>query len=365
LRGRDDGEKRERSVVTKAIWRRLREQILLHYFSRRQPKLLYLLVRVLPSADHIVGVTGKDGVRVSAPGDRDARRILGNGHEVGVAAGELSDASLLLKIEDLDAVLGGSAEPVLGGVEDELINLATSLEPVHALALLEVPDEDGALLAGSSAEGALRRNADGVKVASGTGEVELQLEVLTKAPDLDETIPAARDSDRGGRVGGEGNVGDPLGVALVLKGELALTEGVPELDETITAAGHDLTVVSREGDSKNILGVADEATGADAVGEIPQTEGVIPAARESVVAIVGQLDVLNKVAVAVEATLSMSVFLASAGQLPHHDSLVPRARDEQVRALASGSQGSDCSIMSADLCDKLESHLRVSVDSKV
>jgi len=319
--------------------------------------LITSLVLVLPSTDDVIGVTSKDGVRVSAPGNRDAARSLGSGLEVGVAAGELSNANLLLKIEDLDAILGSSADPVLGGVEDKLINFTASLKSVHALALLKVPDEDGTLLASSSAEGALRRNTDSVKVASSTSEVELQSEVLTKAPDLDETIPAARDSNRSGRVGGEGNIRDPLGVALVLKGELALTEGVPELDKTITAARHDLTVVRRESNGEDILGVTDEATSADAIVKIPQTEGVIPAARKSVVAIIRKLNILNKVAVAVETTLSMSVFLASAGQLPHHDSLVPRTRDEQVRALASGSQSRNCSVVSADLCDKLESHL--------
>jgi len=318
-----------------------------------------LLVRVLPSTDDVIGVTGKDGVGISAPGNGDTDGVLGDGHKVGIAASKLGDASLLLEVEDLDAVLGGSADPVLGGVENELINLTASLKLVHELALLEVIDEDGALLTGSGAEGTLGRNTDGAEVASGTSEVELQLEVLTKAPDLDKTIPAAGDSNRGGRVGGEGNIRDPLGVALVLKGELALTKSVPELDKTITAARHDLTVVSREGNSKNILGVTNKATSADTVGEIPKTKGVIPAARKSIVTIIGQFDVLNEVVVTVETTLSMSVFLAGAGQFPHHNSLVPRTRDEQVRALASGSQSSDCSIMSAELSDKLESHLRI------
>jgi len=330
------------------------ERLIIRYLWYHNQQLH--LLRVLPSTDDTVGVTGKDGVGIRAPGNRDAARLLSSSIKVRVLASKLSNANLLLKIEDLDAVLGGSAEPVLGGVEDELIDLAASLKTVHGLTFLKVPDEDGALLAGSSAEGALRGNTDGVKVASGTSKVELQLEV-TKAPDLDETIPAARNSNRGGRVRREGNVGSPLGVAVVLKGELALTEGVPQLDKTITAARHDLTVVRREGNSKNILGVADETTSADAVGEIPKTKGVIPAARESIVTIIGELNILNKVAVAVETTLSMSVFLASAGQLPHHDSLVPRTRDEQVRALASGSQSRNCSVVSADLCDKLESHL--------
>jgi len=320
---------------------------------------LCCLCTVLPNTDHLIGVTSKDGVRVSAPGNRDTSGLLGLSIEFGGLLGELGNAFLLLKIEDLDAVLGGSADPVLGGIEDELINLATSLELVHALALLKVPDEDGTLLASSSAEGALGRNTDSVEVASGVSEVVLQLEVLTKAPDLNKVIPAAGNSNRGGRVGGEGNIRDPLGVTLVLKGEFALTKSVPELDKTITTARHDLTVISRESNSKNILGVTDETTSAATAGQIPQTEGVIPAARKGVVTIVRKLDVLDKVAVAVETTLSVSVLLAGTSQFPHHDSLVPRTRDEQIRALASGGQGSDCSVVSADLCGKLECHLWV------
>jgi len=341
-----DGEKGE--LEKKGI----KAKVLMPFHCLKTP-----LCGVLPNTDHVVGVTGEDGVGISTPCDRDAARSLGLGLEVGVGAGEFSDADLLLKIEDLDAVLGGSAEPVLVGVEDELIHLGSSLEPVGALALLEVPDEDGALLASSSAEGALGGDTDGVEVASGTSKVELQLEVLTDAPDLDETIPAARDSNGGRRIGGEGNIRDPLGVTLLGEVELALTKSVPQLDNTITTARHDLTVISRESNSKNILGVANETAGADTVGEIPQTKGVIPAARKSIVAIVGKLHVLHKVAVAVETTLSMSVFLARAGQLPHHESLVPRTRDEQIRTLASGSQSSDCSVMSTDLGGKLESHL--------
>jgi len=332
---------------------------MLFFFSPFQSHKSVFLCSVLPNTDSLVGVTGKDGVRVSAPCNGDASRLLGVGLEVRSLLGELGDANLLLKIEDLDAVLGGGADPVLGGVEDELIHLAASLELIHALALLKIPDEDHAVLASSGAEGALRRHTDGVEVASGASEVVLQLEVLTKAPDLNEVIPAAGDSDRGGRIGREGNVRDPLSVAVLLKGELALTKSVPQLDKTITTARHDLTVVRREGNSKNILGVTDETAGAAAAGKIPQTKSVIPAARESVVAIVRQLHVLNKVAVAVEATLSMSVFLAGAGQLPDHKSLIPRTRDKQVRALASGGQCSDCSVVSRDLSGKLErSHLR-------
>jgi len=314
------------------------------------------LCNVLPDTNNLIAVTSKDGARISAPSNTETSRVLGHRLKVRSLLGELSNAALLLKIKDLDAVLGGGADPVLGWVEDKLIDLATSLELVHALALLKIPDEDGTLLASSSAERTLGGNTDGVKVASSTSEVELQLEVL-KAPDLDNVIPAARNSNGSSRVGGEGNIGSPLSVTVLLERELALTKSVPELDQTITTARHDLTVIGREGNSKNILGVTDETTSAATTGEIPKTESVIPAAGESIVTIVGQLHVLDKVAVAVETTLSMSILFASASQLPHHDSLIPRTRDKQVSTLASCGQGGDCSFVSTDLSGKLESHL--------
>lgn len=38
-----------------------------------------------------------------------------------------------------------------------------------------------------------------------------------------------------------------------LDGVLALGKGVPQLDGLVSAAGHDLTVVSREGNTQNVL----------------------------------------------------------------------------------------------------------------
>jgi len=318
---------------------------------------IYSLISIFPSADDTISVTGKDGVGISTPSSRDASRKLRSllTSLFRKRDNKLTDNFLLLKIEDLKTSLSSSAKPVLVGVEDELINFASSLELVHVLAFLKIPDEDGTFLASSSADGTLRRDGNSVKVASGTGEVVLQFEFLTKAPDLDKTIPAARDSNRVGSIRREGNIRNPL--AVTVEGVFAFTKGVPELDKTITTARHDLTVVSREGNTKNILSVTNEATSANTVGKIPETKGVIPAAGKSIVTIIGQLQVLNKVVVTIETTLSMSVFLAGASKFPDHNSPVPRTRDEQVSALASCSQGSDCSVMSADFCDKLKSHL--------
>ena len=71
----------------------------------------------------------------------------------------------------------------------------------------------------------------------------------------------ARDNDGVLGVRAEAHAGHPLGVALVGDGELAVAEGVPQLDGAVTGAGDDLTVVGGEGDGEDIVGVADEAYG--------------------------------------------------------------------------------------------------------
>ena len=45
-----------------------------------------------------------------------------------------------------------------------------------------------------------------------------------------------------------------------LDGVLADTESVPQLDGLISRSRHDLTVVGREGDAQDILGVTDKPT---------------------------------------------------------------------------------------------------------
>jgi hypothetical protein len=71
-------------------------------------------------------------------------------------------------------------------------------------------------------------------------------------------------------------------VALLGDGELAVTKGVPELDGAVAGTGDNLSVVGREGDGQNIVGVSDETAGGGAGGELPETEGLVPGGRESV-----------------------------------------------------------------------------------
>ena len=93
---------------------------------------------------------------------------------------------------------------------------------------------------------------------------------------LDELVPSGRDDDGVLGVGREADARDPLGVALVGDGVLAVTEGVPQLDGAVARAGDDLAVVGGEGDGQDVVGVADEAAGGGTGGELPEAEGLVP-----------------------------------------------------------------------------------------
>jgi hypothetical protein len=99
---------------------------------------------------------------------------------------------------------------------------------------------------------------------------------------LDELVPASGDDDGVLGVGREAYARHPLGVALVSDGVLAVAEGVPKLDCSVTGAGYDLTVIGGEGDGENIVGVANKAAGGVASGELPEAEGLVPRRGKSV-----------------------------------------------------------------------------------
>lgn len=70
---------------------------------------------------------------------------------------------------------------------------------------------------------------------------------------LDGLVPATRYNDGLSDIGGEPHAGNPVRVAILLNGEFALSQSVPELDGVISGAGNNLTVVSRESNAQDIL----------------------------------------------------------------------------------------------------------------
>merc|ERR1719325_237470 len=172
----------------------------------------------LPHADLVVGVAGEQSLAVSGPGERGDLGRLGAGG-AGDLGPEVLHQVLALQVPDLDAGPGGGAQPVPVG-----------------------------------------REGEAVKISGVADVVGLQLAV-GQVPHLDVLVPPARHDDRVGGVGGEAHAADPVAVALVLDGVLALGERVPQLDALVAARGHDLPVVHGEGHGQHVLGVVLEPAG--------------------------------------------------------------------------------------------------------
>lgn len=92
-------------------------------------------------------------------------------------------------------------------------------------------------------------------------QIPLTPSKIRKKAYLHKLVPTSGHDDRVLGVGAEADAGDPVGVALLGDGELAVTQGVPQLDRSVTGTRDDLTVVSGEGNGENIVGVADEGAG--------------------------------------------------------------------------------------------------------
>ena len=99
---------------------------------------------------------------------------------------------------------------------------------------------------------------------------------------LDELVPTSRDDDGVLWVGAEPHTRDPLSVAFLGNGVLAVAESVPELDRPVARARDDLAVVGGERDGENVVGVADKGTGGVTGGQLPETERLVPGGRQSV-----------------------------------------------------------------------------------
>jgi len=185
--------------------------------------------------------------------------------------------------------------------------------------------------------------------------VGLQLAV-GQVPHLDVLVPARGDDDRVLVVGREPDAGDPVLVAVLLDGVLALGQGVPQLDGLVPRGGHDLPVVGGEGHGQHVLGVVLEPARGLAGGQVPQAQGLVPGAGEGEVPVRAEHHVGDKVGVAVEALLGYAVVAhVIPGELPDDEGLVPGGTQDHVRVLGVGGQLGDPSPVAPEGAAELQS----------
>jgi len=209
---------------------------------------------------------------------------------------------------------------------------------------MEIPQHGDSVLTTRSAQGTIRRNSNSVDVSGVTVEVILEFAV-TEVPDLNSFIPSSGDDKRILSVWGESDTADPVGVRTSsVNGVFALTEGVPQTNASITRTGNNLSVIGRESNAQNIVGVSSENFGGSSTGKVPESQGLIPRARESESSIGRQDDVLNEVRVSSEGSFWGSGAVSISVKVPGDDGFITRTRNESF-VVAAGSNGGNPTIV--------------------
>lgn len=116
---------------------------------------------------------------------------------------------------------------------------------------------------------------------------------LKKSTHLYELVPTRADNDRVLGIWAESDARDPVSVSLLSDRELAVSEGVPQLDRPVARSRHDLPVVGREGDGENVVVVSDKPAGSCTGRKLPEAESLVPGGRESICTVRG--DDLNQI----------------------------------------------------------------------
>jgi hypothetical protein len=71
-------------------------------------------------------------------------------------------------------------------------------------------------------------------------------------------------------------------MSLLGDSELAVPKSVPELDSSIARSGDNLSVVGREGNGENVIGVPNKASCGRSGGKLPEAESLVPGSGESI-----------------------------------------------------------------------------------
>ena len=93
---------------------------------------------------------------------------------------------------------------------------------------------------------------------------------------LHKLIPSTRDNNWILGIWAEADTRHPVSVSLVGDSELAVTQGVPQLDRTVTGARDNLTVVGGKGNGEDIVCVANKSAGGVTAGKLPETDRLVP-----------------------------------------------------------------------------------------
>jgi hypothetical protein len=185
------------------------------------------------------------------------------------------DEFLVWEVINLDTFFGTNNEPVdLGGEEDD-VNWGFSIDFFKMSSFNKVPDVDFTVSTTGGDEVGVWCEIKGVDLSFMSNESvhEGHDGVI---PDLDGLIPRGGDNNRLLDIVEVSNAGNPIGMRVLVNGELADSVDVPNLDGFINGSRGDLSVIWGESNREDIFGVTDKSLVGLGSLEVPESDGTIP-----------------------------------------------------------------------------------------
>jgi len=185
------------------------------------------------------------------------------------------DEFLVWEVINLDTFFGTNNEPVdLGGEEDD-VNWGFSIDFFKMSSFNKVPDVDFTVSTTGGDEVGVWCEIKGVDLSFMSNESvhEGHDGVI---PDLDGLIPRGGDNNRLLDIVEVSNAGNPVGMRVLVNGELADSVDVPNLDGFINGSRGDLSVIWGESNREDIFGVTDKSLVGLGSLEVPESDGTIP-----------------------------------------------------------------------------------------
>jgi len=275
----------------------------------------------LPNSDDVIGVSSEESSSISRPGEGNTSGVDRFGLEVGVVLGQVSNNSLALQIPNLNSALGGSAEPISSWAENKGVDDVSSVQRVKVLSFVQVPESSSSVFTTGSTERTIGRYSDGVNVASVSNQIGSEFAV-GKIPDLNKLIPTSRDDDWVLNVGRESNTANPLCVSLFINGVFALSKSIPQLNSLVSGTRNNLSVISREGNRKDVLSVSNKSSSGGSIVQLPKSESSVPRSRKSELSIRRDNDVLDEVRVSSKRSSWLPIVSLFSGKVPDKHLLI-------------------------------------------
>ena len=288
------------------------------------------------NSDESIGETGVEDVLVVLGEAEGGATNLGGLSflTIEVSGGESINELLGRQVINSDAVFSTNDNPEDSGGEDNAVDGGLGVALIKMLSVNEVPDVDLTISATGGEEGSSRGNIKAVDLSLVSNESVHQRHGSV-VPDLDGSIPRGGDDNRSLHVVVESDAGNPVGVLVLLNGELADTLDVPNLDLLVNGAGSNLPVIRGESDSHDILGVTEESLSSLSSSEVPESDSAIPGGREGESRVRGEIDVGDEVGVSLHdlSRLTMLLITISIGDLmevPDNEGFISGAREEEL-----------------------------------